>query len=130
MPPHTSHTKPSSHRDWSGNKIRVAVKNSGTSIRQLSIAEGLKPESFGQALHRQYPNAERAIAQAIGCEPREIWPSRYERDGRPRRKRWDMPIARGAGFPRPGHMGGKHSSGAGAVNVNRERGNSRAEPAA
>jgi lambda repressor-like predicted transcriptional regulator len=39
--------------------------------------------------HRPFPRAERIIADALDCEPWELWPERYGEDHKPnRRNRW------------------------------------------
>jgi len=36
-----------------------------------------KPVTLKNVLSRAYPKAERIIADAIGVDPAQIWPSRY-----------------------------------------------------
>lgn len=89
----------------------------------------MSERSLHVALRRQWPNGERIIAESIGLRPHLVWPSRYEKDGRPKRKRWDIPLERGAGRPQKGHFGGKHNNSPDAVNVNPQGRNSHGAPA-
>jgi Ner family transcriptional regulator len=117
MRTHTSAKKPVP-QDWHPADVVAAIRKAGSSIRRLSLAHGFAEGSLRVALNRQWPNAEQILAEAIGLRPHQIWPSRYERDGRPKRKRWDIPFSRGAGRPQKGRFGGKRNSEAAAVNVN------------
>ncbi len=64
--------------DWHQADIIAAVKKAGWSLRALSIQHGYAPGTLRNALRARYPNAEKLIAETIGCKPEEIWPSRYE----------------------------------------------------
>lgn len=64
--------------DWHQADIIAAVKKAGWSLRALSIQHGYAPGTLRNALRGPYPNAEKLIAETIGCKPEEIWPSRYE----------------------------------------------------
>jgi Ner family transcriptional regulator len=123
MPTHTAPKKPAP-KDWHPADVIAAVKKAGKSLRRLSINHGFQPKSLDRALRRQWPNAERIIAEAIGLRPHLVWPTRYEKDGTPKRKRWDIPFERGAGRPQKGRFGGKHSAGGRCVNGNIQGGNS------
>ncbi|TNI12729.1 helix-turn-helix domain-containing protein [Aeromonas veronii] len=65
------------HNDWHRVDIVAALHKLGYSIRQLSVDAGLKPDTLKNALARPYPKGERIIADAIGTDPEQIWPSRY-----------------------------------------------------
>lgn len=82
---------PCEHDDWDRADIKAALEKAGWSLRQLSIHHGLTPKTFQHALQRPYPKAEAAIADAIGVKPQLIWPSRYDKDGNPNRKRGRKP---------------------------------------
>lgn len=56
-------------------------------LRRLSLARGLSAGAVGVALKKPWPRVERIIAEELGREPQEIWPSRYDRDGNPLRGR-------------------------------------------
>lgn len=63
--------------DWHRADVIAALKKRGISLASLSRDAGLGPRTLNNALDRRYPKAEKIIAQAIGVEPNEIWPSRY-----------------------------------------------------
>lgn len=64
--------------DWDKNDIVYAIKKTGTNMSALSLAKGFSRNTLRNALYRSYPNAEKVIAEQIGVEPSEIWPSRYD----------------------------------------------------
>jgi len=74
-------------KDWHNADIVCAVRKAGTSLKQLSLNNALSEYTVKTALYRQYPGGERIIAEAIGVQPQRIWPSRYKRDGSPKRQR-------------------------------------------
>lgn len=63
--------------DWHRADVVAALKKVGWSVRALSIASGLGPNTLKNALSQPYPKAERIIADALGMRPEEIWPQRY-----------------------------------------------------
>lgn len=73
--------------DWHPADIVAALRKAGWTLRKLDQANGYRPNAVQHALRQPYPKAERIIARAIGVEPHEIWPSRYDADGRPSRPR-------------------------------------------
>lgn len=78
--------KPTS-KDWHRADIIAAVRKSGTSIQALSFKNGYRRTTLGMALVHPYPKCERIIAAHLGITPQKIWPSRYNEDGTPKRKR-------------------------------------------
>jgi Ner family transcriptional regulator len=53
-------------------------------LRRLSIASGYSANAVGIALrHRPWPAVERIIADALGMQPWDIWPSRYNPNHKP-----------------------------------------------
>ncbi|MCP1659298.1 helix-turn-helix domain-containing protein [Neisseria perflava] len=71
--------------DWHRADVVAALKKRGWSVRALSIASGLAPNTLGTALQCPYLKGEKIIADAIGISPNEIWPSRYKaRELKPR----------------------------------------------
>ena len=64
--------------DWHRADVVAELKKKGTSVRKLSIQNGLSPNTLKSALQFKYPRGERIIANALGIKPEQIWPSRYE----------------------------------------------------
>lgn len=64
--------------DWHRADIVAALKKRGWSVRALSMAAGLAPNTLGTALQCPYKKGEKIIADALGIPPDEIWPQRYE----------------------------------------------------
>ncbi|RKS87762.1 Nlp family transcriptional regulator [Orbus hercynius] len=65
-------------QDWHRADIRAALEKQGLSLRKLSREAGLSENTLRNVLDRKWPKGERIIADAIGLNPEEIWPSRYE----------------------------------------------------
>jgi len=64
--------------DWHRADIVAALRKAGWSIRRLSMHHGYaSPTTLCHALNGPWPKGERLIAEAIGVDPAEIWPSRY-----------------------------------------------------
>lgn len=69
--------------DWHPADVLAALKKRGLSLAGLSVANGYHPTAAGKALKQQWPAMERLLAEALGLVPQEIWPSRYDAEGRP-----------------------------------------------
>jgi len=65
-------------QDWHVEDIKCALRKKRITLKSLSINAGLAPSTLNNALRVSYPKAERIIAEALGLEPRDIWPSRYQ----------------------------------------------------
>ncbi|KPV39515.1 hypothetical protein AN478_10185 [Thiohalorhabdus denitrificans] len=61
--------------DWDPADIVAALHKAGWSLRRLSFAHGYRSDALKHALRRPYPRAERLIAETLGLEPRDLWPS-------------------------------------------------------
>jgi Ner family transcriptional regulator len=70
--------------DWHPADVLAALKKRGQSLAGLSLANGYHATAAGKALKQPWPAMERLLAAALGLQPREIWPSRYDSEGRPR----------------------------------------------
>lgn len=116
MDKHQAAKKPVT-QDWHKADIKAALEKAGWSLRGLSRHYGMTHGSITIALYKKYPTAEKKIALAIGVPPHQIWPSRYEADGRPISKRGNPNWA--PGVPRPK----KHVTGNGPAQVNRPAAN-------
>jgi Ner family transcriptional regulator len=75
--------------DWHRADIMAALRKTEKrwTLRGLSLSHHLHASACERALRRPYPRAEQIIAAALGLQPQTIWPSRYEPDGSPRRRR-------------------------------------------
>ncbi|MBA2410295.1 MAG: helix-turn-helix domain-containing protein [Gammaproteobacteria bacterium] len=71
--------------DWHPADVVAAVRKAGFSLRALSREHGFAGGGLSNALRTQWPRAERIIADAIGVEPWDIWPSRYDDANQPLR---------------------------------------------
>lgn len=72
-----SHTE--KNQDWHRADVVAALHKAGWSIRRLSKHHGYaSPSTLSRALDGPWPKGERLISEAIGIDPAEIWPSRYE----------------------------------------------------
>lgn len=81
--------KPASS-DWHKADIKAAVHKAGTTFKALALENGYRSvDACSQALHRPYPKVERIVARAIGVNPEDIWPSRYQKSSSPRVKSAD-----------------------------------------
>jgi Ner family transcriptional regulator len=64
-------------QDWHSADIIAGIRKKGTSLAALSRDSGLASSTLANALTRHWPKGERLIAEALGKQPEEIWPSRY-----------------------------------------------------
>lgn len=65
-------------QDWHPADIKAALEKAGWTLRKLSQHHGYRPGSLAFALRKPWPRAQQLVAEAIGEDPRTIWPSRYE----------------------------------------------------
>lgn len=79
----TRHLKKTSQVGWHKAYIVAAVQAGGTTLRKLSVAHGYAPCTLAVALHTPWPKGERIIAEFIGVRPDELWPERYDEQGKP-----------------------------------------------
>lgn len=86
-------------RDWHPADTKAALEKAGWSLRRLSEHHGLAPQSLQKALHQAWPRAEYLVAQAIGRRPEQLWPSRYHRDGTPKRGRLPAEYSKAGAVP-------------------------------
>lgn len=62
--------------DWHNADIVAELKKRGFSLRKLSIANGLSPNTLRTALDKPYLKAEKIIAEAMGLTEFDVWPQR------------------------------------------------------
>lgn len=107
--------------DWTADEIMLALKNAGWSVRSLAAHHNLSRSTLNVALFSPAPRCEARIAEALGVPPQRIWPSRYDAEGNPNRKR-GRPIKAPAFLPRViPNLGGNHSTAKNADNVKARR---------
>lgn len=73
--------------DWHPWDIKAALGKKGYSMTRVGLENGYHKVSPFDALRKPWPAMERIIADIIGVEPWEIWPSRYDEFNQPLRKR-------------------------------------------
>lgn len=93
--------------DWHRAEIICALRVKGTTLQRLSRQNNYHTNSLNMTLGRPWPKGERIIADAIGIDATQIWPSRYNADGTPKSGRGE----RGLGRHKP-----KHTPAAAGVN--------------
>lgn len=64
-------------KDWNPARIVGEIRIKGGTLRALSRSHGLGCDTLRNALYRHCPKYEAILAEYIGVEPSEIWPSRY-----------------------------------------------------
>jgi Ner family transcriptional regulator len=68
-------------REWIKYQLRVR----GSSLSALARELGVSRHATRLALDKPYPRMERAIAAKLGLQPKQLWPERYDEQGRPNR---------------------------------------------
>jgi len=81
-------------QDWHPADIKAALEKRGWTLGKLARTHGYDRKSPSLALKQPWPRMEKLIAEAIGVEPQQIWPSRYHRDGTPNRRAGRPPVKR------------------------------------
>jgi Ner family transcriptional regulator len=87
-------TKKPAPKDWPRWRIIGAVRDTGTSLQQLSLSMNYTRSVLISALYRPCPKYERLIAEYLGVTAQIIWPSRYHTDGTPRSGRGERGLGR------------------------------------
>jgi Ner family transcriptional regulator len=62
--------------------IKAAIRKTGITMNELARRNGYSVSAVRMALRRPSPDVEAIVAARIGMLPQEIWPSRYDGDGR------------------------------------------------
>lgn len=71
-----------SAQDWHPADVIAALQKAGWTLSSLGEHHGLTSGSaLSRGLRYSMPLAEKRVADAIGKHPKDIWPSRYEKDG-------------------------------------------------
>lgn len=73
--------------DWHPEQVKAAIRMRGTTLTELALRAGYDESAVRRTLRHRWPAVERIIADFLDCRPQTIWPSRYDRDGSPKRER-------------------------------------------
>lgn len=87
-------SKKPAREDWHKADIVAVFRKRGMSLQRLARLHGYAVDSAHGALHRPWPKFERLIAEALGVQPQDIWPSRYHPDGAPKSGRGERGLGR------------------------------------
>lgn len=72
-------------KDWHPADIKAALTKAGWTLSALAEEHKLTGSgTLSKAMTQSYPIAEKRIADALGLEPKDIWPSRYFDNGQPK----------------------------------------------
>jgi Ner family transcriptional regulator len=77
--------KPAGPLDWNPAYIVYQLRLKGLSFRRLARLNGYAQGSATLVNRIAWPKMESLVARAIGVPPQQIWPSRYNPDGTPKR---------------------------------------------
>lgn len=79
-----THTTPKrSGSDWHPWDIKATLGKKGYTLRKVSTENHYCITAASDALRKPWPKLERIIADIIGEEPWDIWPSRYDDNNKP-----------------------------------------------
>lgn len=80
-----NHSKKPAREDWNKADIKAALEKAGWTCRKLAKAHNMAHSYFSDTFTRPNPRAQAIMAKVIGYTPSTIWPSRYDKDGNPKR---------------------------------------------
>jgi len=84
----TSTRKSDPRKDWHPADIKASLAKKGYTFARVAREYGcVARNSANSVLHKPWSQIERIVAGIIGVKPSEIWPSRYDRRGRPLKER-------------------------------------------
>lgn len=63
--------------DWHRQDIIAFIRKKKKSLSALSRENNLASGTLINALVRHWPKGERIIANVLGLDPKDVWPSRY-----------------------------------------------------
>jgi len=70
-------------------QIKTLLLARGYSLADLARLRGVDPACFWCVKTKPYPKVERIIANLLGVKPWDLWPERYDENGKPNRiNRW------------------------------------------
>lgn len=66
-------------QDMHPEDIKAAIRKTGATLTSLAEQHGYSESAVRRTLRVRWPAIERIIANRLGMQPEDIWPSRYER---------------------------------------------------
>jgi Ner family transcriptional regulator len=72
-------------QDWNPWDIKAALGKKGYTLTRVALENGFCRTSPSESFRKPWPKMERIIADVIGMEPWDIWPSRYDDNHKPLR---------------------------------------------
>lgn len=73
--------------DWDWNQVRAELLRRGLTLAEVGRRNGLSADLVRKVRILPLHRPQDAIADAIGVNPSSIWPSRYDPNGKPVRRR-------------------------------------------
>ena len=74
-------------KSWHPADVKAALEKRGLTLGEVARRNGLAPSTLRNALKTRCHAGEVAIAGALDLYPHNIWPDRYDDEGRPLHKR-------------------------------------------
>lgn len=62
---------------WDSKLIKAELIKRGSSLAQAALIRGLSESACRVALNKPFPSGEKAIAEELGVDVKEIFPERY-----------------------------------------------------
>lgn len=72
---------------WHAEDIKAAIRKRGTSLKALSLQNGLCESACRASLRRPQPTSDLVISEFLGVPLHQLWPDRYSKEGERRRSR-------------------------------------------
>jgi Ner family transcriptional regulator len=73
------------NNDWHPADIKAALAKKSYSFARIARENGYVENSPNMVLHKAWPQIEEIISGILGIKAAAIWPSRYDRHGKPLR---------------------------------------------
>lgn len=73
---------------WTPNQVKDALAERGTNLSELARRFDFAESYLRNALYRPLHTGEQIIAKFLGVEAKEIWPDRYDDNGKPDCREW------------------------------------------
>lgn len=68
--------------DWHPERIKAEIRIKGENMSRIAARLGVVKQNVSGTLRSPNARVEREIAKVIGVPPHQIWPSRYDANGR------------------------------------------------